>query len=260
MRDFQEFIEHDKGNFPLVISVPHGGEIDCKLLPKRRSGILGIDKGTIDLARDLFKYLSTQSTLSEQVSIKPSYVISKLRRNKIDFNRPESEAFPLGSELSKQFYHYYHEKIRNYVDYNIKKYNISLLVDIHGFERHKRPPGFRDVDLIIGTENLKSLYSRPISKNNWHETLRGKLVEKFITLMIPIAPGHPNRKEYVLTGGYITSSYGASQIPKSQAMQIEFSERIRLKDVQLKKKVLKNIACLLIDEIRPQILLDENID
>ena len=164
MREFQNFIEHDKGNFPIVISVPHGGEMDYKLLPRRRSGILGIDKGTIDLARDLFKYFSTLSTSSEQISIKPSYVISKLRRNRIDFNRPESEAFPLGSELSEQIYQYYHEKIRNYIDYNIKKFNISLLVDIHGFERHKRPPGFRDVDIIIGTDNLNSLYSQPISK------------------------------------------------------------------------------------------------
>ena len=91
-------------------------------------------------------------------------------------------------------------------------------------------------------------------------TLRGKLVEKFIKLRVPIAPGHPNRKEYVLTGGYITSSYGASQIPKSQAIQIEFSDRIRIQDVQLKKKVIKTMVCLLIDEIRPHIFLDENIN
>jgi len=257
MQEFRKFIENDKGNFPLVLSVPHGGETDFNFLPKRRSGILGIDKGTIDLAKEIIKCISTLNKSSKNVSIKPSYVISKVRRSKIDFNRPEKEAFPLGSELSKQIYQYYHEKIRNYIKYNIKQFNISLLIDIHGFERYKRPPGFRDVDLIIGSDNLKSLYTYSIPKKNWHNTLRGKLVENFIKLRIPIAPGHPNRKEYILTGGYITSSYGASQIPKSQALQIEFSDRIRLQDVQLKKKVLKTLTSLLIDEINPQVFCDE---
>ncbi len=257
MREFLNFIEYYKGNIPLILSVPHGGELNCNILPKRTTGILGIDKRTIDLARELIDFLSTANKSSSKNSMNPSYIISKLRRSKIDFNRPEKEAFLGESEISKQIYQYYHAKIKENIEDNIHKFNYSLLVDIHGFERHKRPPGFRDVDLIIGTDNLRSLYSTPISRKEWSETLRGKLVKKFIELTIPIAPGHPNRKEYILTGGFITSAYGASQIIKSRAMQIEFSDRIRVQDTHLKKKVLKALTSVLIEEIQPRVCFEK---
>lgn len=250
MPEYQNYIEYEKGTIPLVISVPHGGKLECSELPKRIKGIFGIDKGTIDLAKDFIKFFSTMKKNSNNSSIKPSYVISRVRRSKIDLNRPETEAFPPESIISKQIYRFYHDKIKFFIESNIKDFSSSLLVDIHGFESHKRPPGFRDVDLIIGTDNLKSLYARQISKKDWHKTLRGKLVKKFVDLKVPIAPGHPKRKEYVLTGGYITSCYGASQIPKSQALQIEFSDRIRIHNKQLKMRVLETLALFLIEEIQ----------
>jgi hypothetical protein len=133
---------------------------------------------------------------------------------------------------------------------NLKFFGRSLLIDLHGFEKNKGPTGFRDVDIILGTNNLESFFSEPILRKHWVNSIRGKIIKKFLDLEILIAPGHPKRKEYVLTGGYITKVYGASQIPKSQAMQIEFSERIRIQDLELRELVLNALANILVKNLR----------
>ena len=185
----------------------------------------------------------------------PSYVISKVPRSKIDLNRKEEEAFVQDSIDAKKIYRIYHSKIKEFVFDNIKQFGRSLLVDIHGFEKNKRPPGFPDVEIILGTNNLKSFYSTRLPRNNWVNNIRGKIIQAFLELNIPIAPGHPKRKEYVLTGGYITKMYGASQIPKSQAMQIEFSDRIRIYDNNLRENVSNLLVNILYEELKDYFIL-----
>ena len=238
MTDLKRYIKCKTGTNPLIFSVPHGGPLECEIIPKRESGILGIDKATIGLANQLIRATSN-----------PSYIISNIRRSKIDMNREESEAYPKGSTLAKEIYQLYHTKLKEIIDYNIATFKRSLLIDVHGFEKDKRPEGYRDVELILGTENLKSLFSEPIPQKDWDTNIRGIIIKRFLDLNVPIAPGHARRKEYVLTGGYITQRYGASQIPKSQAIQIEFSDRVRLQDKDLKKIVLTTLAEILSKEI-----------
>jgi len=219
--------------------VPHGGSLEYEEIPNRRTGILGSDKNTIELVLDLYQIIS------ELTSKTPSYVIANLRRSKIDFNREEKKAFPANSKSARSIYREYHKKLKELVCYNIETFNYSLLIDFHGFEKHKRPQGFRDVELILGTRNLETLFKNPVFKKDWGNNIRGKIIKEFLKLNINIAPGHPRRKEYVLTGGYIVQQYGASNISKSQSIQIEFSDRIRLYDTDLKQKVLEHLARIL---------------
>ena len=128
-------------------------------------------------------------------------------------------------------------------------YGRSLMIDIHGFEKDSRPQGFRDVDVILGTNNLESFFSKPIAKRDWGKNLRGKIIQEFLQLGIPIAPGHPRRREYVLSGGFITRQYGASQVSKSQTIQIEFSDRIRLHDKELKESVIRILTDILFKDL-----------
>ncbi|MFX1446453.1 MAG: hypothetical protein ACFFHV_23930, partial [Promethearchaeota archaeon] len=182
-------------------------------------------------------------------SNKPFYIISKIHRSKIDLNRNKKEAYNQESFFAREIYEFYHNKIKDWIFENLNAYNRSLLIDIHGFEREARPQGFRDVDIILGTDNLKSLFSISIPKRIWEKNIRGNIIRKFLQSNIPIAPGHPRRREYVLSGGYITTQYGASTIPKSQAIQIEFSDRIRIYDIELKQKVLTILTDAIFEEI-----------
>jgi len=250
MIDLSDYIEFQKGNIPLIISVPHGGKLECENIPKRSSGILGIDGKTIEFAQNL---ITTLQIIFKQKNFNvkiPSYVISRVHRSKIDLNREKNEAYVQQSYIAKDIYEFYHKKIEEIVLYNLKAYNHSLLIDLHGFENASRPPGFRDVDIVLGTNNLESFFPEEVPKKDWGKNFRGKIVQKFLDLNISIAPSHPRRSEYVLTGGYITKKYGASQIPKSQAIQIELSDRIRIKDKELREKVLDALAQVLYEDLK----------
>ncbi len=248
MVNLKDCVEFQKGTLPLIISVPHGGTLECEKIPKRSQGILGIDGRTIEIAKMLIESIKSKYKEHGLEYKIPSYVISKVRRSKIDMNREEKEAFIQSSSIAKRIYKIYHDKIKDYVMDNLKLFNCSLLIDIHGFEKNKRPPGFRDVDIILGTNNLESFFPEPIPRKDLGNNIRGKIIQNFLDLEIPIAPGHPKRKEYVLTGGYITKEYGASQIPRSQAIQIEFSDRIRIQDNKFRGIVLDVLAHILSQE------------
>ncbi|MHA1293946.1 MAG: hypothetical protein ACTSQJ_14925 [Promethearchaeota archaeon] len=238
-----------KGDLPIIISVPHGGNLECNNLPKRKKGILGIDKGTVELANELISIIKNLSKTLFIDQMEPSFIILNVPRRKIDINRPPTEAFPKNSELAKKIYDFYHSKLSELINFNISAFSKSILIDIHGFEKSKRPPGFREVELILGTRNLKSLYYNEVPKKDWGENIRGKIIKRFLENGIPIAPGHPRRKEYVLTGGYIIQKYGSAQIAQSQAIQIEFSDTIRIYDKEMRTIVLKTIADVILKEI-----------
>ena len=257
MEDLSKYIIHKKGSMPLILSVPHGGEEICKEIPSRSTGILGIDKNTISLAQELIDHIqNTYRDRNYQIE-KPSIIYCNIARNKIDLNRPLEKAFDQSSVLAKNVYLFYHGTLRKYINYNIETFNRSLILDIHGFETKSRPKGFRDVDIIIGTNNLKSLYAKALKKKDWSKNIRGEIVKKFLELEIPIAPGHQRRREYVLSGGYITKKYGASNIKNSQAMQIEFSDRIRIHNENLKTLVLKSLAETIFNEFNSINLLHD---
>jgi len=246
--NIKDFIESRRGTIPLIFSVPHGGTTKFDDIPDRINGIHGVDKDTVRLAFDLIENISKLIQLTSKDIRAPSYIVSNIERVKIDFNRKESEAFYEKSSLAREIYQSYHNKIRELILYNLNKFKRSLLIDIHGFEKAKRPRGFRDVELVLGTNNLESMFKDKIPKKDWGKNFRGKIVKKFNELNIPIAPGHHNRKEYVLTGGYIIQKYGASRIEDSQAIQIEFSDTIRLSDEELREKTLNSLAQLFFEE------------
>ena len=250
MEYIEKFIEIKRGPIPIILTVPHGGTLEPKGIPIRTAGILGVDKGTIELAREFISYLKLESEIKKNVLNSPSYFMSKIKRSQIDFNRSETEAYHKNSEIARIIYQYFHKKVNEFILENLQFFNYSLLIDIHGFEKHKRPQGFRDVELVLGTNNLASLFPNPVSSEDSGINIRGKIIKKFSKLGIPIAPSHPTRKEYILTGGFIIQNYGASNIPGSQAMQIEFSDRIRLYDEEFKIKVLKALSEVLLNHIK----------
>lgn len=245
MENLYQYIQYKQGTIPLILSVPHGGELKCEEIPTRTNGIRGIDKNTIFLAQDLIYHI--QNIYSRRMVNKetPSYIFCNITRSNIDLNRPLENAFNQNSILAKKIYFTYHNCLKNYIAHNIDIFNKSLLLDIHGFETKSRPPGYRDVDVVLGTDNLKSLFEKPIKKRDWGDNIRGEIIKKFIELGISIAPGHPRRREYVLSGGYITKIYGASQIKHSKTIQMEFSDRVRNHNRNLKNLILKSLTEIL---------------
>jgi len=249
MHEFVKFIKYYQGNLPIIISVPHGGTLKIEEIPERMSGIRGIDKNTIEIAEELIEQIKRKYLLQKNDPKLPSFVFSLVSRSQIDLNREKSTAYVNTSMLAKNIYQFYHSKLEEYIYHNLKIFNKSLLIDIHGFESDKRPPGFRDVELILGTNNLKTLFPESKPKREHGNNVRGKIIKRFNKIGIQIAPGHHLRREFVLTGGYITKKYGATNIKNSQSIQIEFSDKIRIHDKELRKKALCNLTEIIFNEI-----------
>ena len=247
MLESQNFVEVNVGTIPLIISVPHGGTLEYEKIPKRENGIVGLDKATNELAKKLISCIMKTFTDKKSTLNKPSYIISKIHRNRIDLNREEIKAYQYNSKLAQEIYRYYHYKIFEIINRNLTIFNKSLLVDIHGFEKNKRPHGFKAVEIVLGTNNLETISDAKISVKNRDKNIRGLIIKKFLDLEIPIAPERLRRKEYVLTGGYTIQKYGASNIKASQAIQIEFSELIRIFDKELRNKALRGLSEVIVD-------------
>jgi N-formylglutamate amidohydrolase len=249
MISFKKYIKFQKGNIPLIISIPHGGTVKLKEIPKRKNGVIGIDKATIELGKDLITKIEQKiENLMDQTS-KCYFIYSKIHRSRIDINREPEKAYNNNSKLARKLYSLYHKKLKEFISHSIKHNGYSILLDIHGFESYKRPEGYRDVDIVLGTNNLKSLFPDSVAKKDRNKNIRGRIIEKFLKRDIPIAPGRPRRSEYILKGGYITQNYGASEIKHSKALQIEFSERIRIWDKKLRNHVVNALTEVLYEQI-----------
>ena len=227
------YISSEIGNIPLILSVPHGGQHKFDdTLPERKSGIKGTDKNTIGMAL----------SLKEAIKPNPSIIFSNIHRSKIDFNRPPEDAYEPNSILPKEIYAHYHEYISQFINYNLENWNVSYLLDIHGFEKSERPSGFMDVEIVIGTKNLQTIFPKTPSQDEKLHNIRNLIVEEFHNNDILVAPVWPRQKEYVLTGGYIVQKYGAQIIKDSKSLQIEFSDEIRYKNKILREKVINILA------------------
>jgi N-formylglutamate amidohydrolase len=245
-----DYLKIKRGNIPLIFSVPHGGNLDYDAIPNREKGVIGIDKYTIPLTEILIEKIKKTAQSLINKNIKPSYIISHIKRQKIDFNRRKEKAFNGNTKKALKIYNIYHNSIKKLILRNLKCFDKSLLIDIHGFEQEDIPRGFRIVDIVLGTNNLATLFPYEIPKKKRDQNIRGKIIEALLENDIKVAPGHPKRKEYVLKGGYITKKYGASRFHKnSQTLQIEFSDEVRVNNGLLKEKILQILAEICIHEI-----------
>jgi len=231
------------GNIPLIFSIPHGGTNKFKdLLPEREEGIKGIDKNTIKIALKLKESIKNYSQEKFKTQIFPSLLFSNVHRSRIDFNRSPQEAYPKDSILSKNIYYDFHKNLKKLLYYNFQHWNISYLIDIHGFEKSKRPAGFTDVEIVIGTRNLRTLIPQEQIIDEKNNNIRNLIIKELYKNNILAAPIWPKLKEYVLTGGYITQKYGAENFNFSKSMQIEFSDEIRCNNKNFCLKVISILS------------------
>ncbi len=82
------YIEYRKGNLPIVISVPHGGNLEPSSIPDRTCNdpVYATDANTVELA------LAIEDRYSSITGCKPYIIICHLDRRKLDANRNQEDA------------------------------------------------------------------------------------------------------------------------------------------------------------------------
>ena len=120
-----QWTESVAGDYPVVISVPHGGAVTPAAIPDRATGTTVTDTNTIELGRALALAIATRT------GRQPHLIISHLRRTKLDANREVVEATG-GNALAQTAWTEYHGFIEQAATRAVSSSGRGFYIDLHG--------------------------------------------------------------------------------------------------------------------------------
>ncbi len=218
------FVEYQVGTLPVVISVPHGGNVEPNSIPNRtcNNAVTVVDAFTIETA------LQIKNRLFAVTGCYPHIVISRLKRNKLDPNRNVADG-ACGNTEAIIAWNEFHNFIADARSTANQQYNNrTFFVDLHG---HGNPiPRIELGYLLYDDElalpdntlnttqyvNLSSIKNLALSNPNNYthaQLLRG--LHAFGTLLsknnYPAVPSQsipfPGTTSNYFSGGYITANH-----------------------------------------------------
>jgi N-formylglutamate amidohydrolase len=216
------FVAVRKGALPIIISAPHGGEMEIPGVPARTGE--GLKKGPSGFfaGRDVNTELlaaAIAKAIEARLGKSPYSVISKAHRKYVDPNRPIEIA--VEHPRAREVYDVYHAALAKFCDEVQKRFGRGLVLDIHG-QGSARDTVFR------GTQNgrtdamLVKLCGEKVHAGP--QSLAGLIAARGID----IQPTDDSREKEGLTGGYIVVVYGRRE--GIGAVQLEFGADFRTKE------------------------------
>lgn len=133
IKDAEGWTEVVIGDYPLVLSVPHGGSIQPDHIPDRTcSGSTTVlDTWTIEMVRAI------QQEFKQKLNKTPFVVISHLSRKKIDQNRTLDKALCADKTLEPTW-RFYHDYLDSLLRYSSENYGKTLFIDLHAHGHAKQ--------------------------------------------------------------------------------------------------------------------------
>lgn len=227
--DLAACIRVQKGKLPIIISAPHGGTREIpEVEPRKGEGMekgasgffTGRDVGTEQLA------LAVAAEVKKKLGREPWYVISRVHRKYIDFNRPAEIGFE--DPDARPVYEHYHESIAEACREIAKEHRCGLLIDIHG-QGTSRSTVYRGTRNGKTTELLQQRFGK--SAQTGEQSLFGLLAARGWK----VYPNPFDGKEQAgFTGGYIVGTYGSDQQTAIDAVQLEFGADYTNQDARQK--------------------------
>ncbi|TFG25493.1 MAG: hypothetical protein EU532_11660 [Promethearchaeota archaeon] len=227
--NFRKYIEFKKGSIPVVLSCPHGGFLKPPFIPNKLKGSQLADKNKYLISKRIIQELNRRKT-------RPYYILSKIHRSKIDFNRParSHDAYNHESIDAKKIHEYYHQIIIEFYEESVSLYNRCLFIDLHGFTK----PHIDYPDIIFGNIFGKTLKIRNDSKAKdlveyWGFSDMVQQFSRHFTLDDGLGITNFN---LAYSGGYITHQFYKKN--KVNAFQLEVAKYIR-ENRELTKKFVE---------------------
>lgn len=222
--DIERYFDIQEGTVPIVFSCPHGGFLKPSFISDKEKGFKIPDKGTFLIAKGLLKALKHNG-------IKSYYILSKIHRKKIDFNRPAKfeEAFNHQKDsfkIGRKFHSFYHNNLMQMVDKCITDYGKCFLIDFHGFTKPNK--GYPDIIIGCLFGNTLNLFSENLNpsqeefKHYWGYTQLIKTLSSHFDIDNGLAKNNFN---IAYAGGYITYQFFKKE--NVNAIQLEISKKIR---------------------------------
>lgn len=223
------------GDLPVVISAPHGGSMKLPGVEPRtgeglESGPAGFrvmrDGGTEELALEVARQLAVR------MNGKPSFVISRVHRRYVDFNRPANIA--VETPAARVIYDQYHETLSEAVRMIRSKYAHGLVIDIHG-QGTSAATVYRGTSNGLTVSGIRSVFGA--DSIHGPDSLCGILKMQGWTV-------HPDpldgKEQSGFTGGHIVRTYGSHQPDGIDAIQLEFGADYR--KTAVRERVAKQLA------------------
>jgi len=139
----QSYVEFVAGDFPVVISVPHGGAVAPSNIPDR-TGTTVTDSNTIDLGRAIAQAFATRT------GRRPYLVICHLRRTKLDANRELAEAAQ-GNADATTTWNEYHGFVELAMTTATSGSSRGFYIDLHG---HGHPIQRLELGYLLSSSQL----------------------------------------------------------------------------------------------------------
>jgi N-formylglutamate amidohydrolase len=130
--DAQEYVEFASGNIPLILSVPHGGELKPGEIVNRtcNDAVNVMDEFTIELAKAIMAEFA-------KTGMRPYLIINKIHRSKMDANRNRADA-ACGDKNAEAVWDLFHGEIENSMATVNTKFQKGLFIDLHGHGNPKQ--------------------------------------------------------------------------------------------------------------------------
>lgn len=126
-----DYIEYIAGNAPVILSAPHGGDLEPSEIPDRTAGSCG---GSATTVRDLNTReltLAAQQEFFDRFGTYPHVIINHLRRTKLDANRDIGEG-ACGDPEAETAWNEFHDFIDVAKDAVLQSEGKGWYVDMHG--------------------------------------------------------------------------------------------------------------------------------
>jgi N-formylglutamate amidohydrolase len=243
----KKYVKVIHGNFPLLITVPHGGYLKPKNIPDRKKGVMGADKNTAQVAEALMKALA-------KIGCKPYFVILNISRDKVDANRPRREAYE--SEEGRLIYEEYHEQIQASINELRRRYGKAFIIDIHGqsHQENRIEIGYclkkNQLSEVRGGEKEKCSILHTSIKDDEAALIFGEksLGEELLKIGYDATPRHnksPKNKESYFSGGYTTQKYAFEMGVRGLQLELNY---LGIRDAESNiNKFAKRFASVLVE-------------
>ena len=242
--DSTGYVEYRAGNIPIIISVPHGGDLEPQTIPNRNCS--ECSKRT-----DAMTKLITEGmydAFNAQTGCYPHVITNLLHRIKFDANLEIVEAAD-GNPTVESAWYGYHEFINSAKSQVISDYGRGLFLDIHGHSHtiQRIELGYLlsstelnlydsmlNTTTYINESSIRTLVGDNIQSISHSELLRG--LNSFGTLLddngFPSVPSlsnpFPEPYEEYFAGGYNTQRYSSrNDGVEIDAIQVELNRDIR---------------------------------
>jgi len=256
-----KYIEYIAGNLPLIISVPHGGNLVPTEIPDRTCGDETVtDSYTANLANEI------KSAVFNLTGCYPHIIICNLKRTKLDANRDISEA-ACGNEFAGMAWNEFHAFIDTASANITRKNGKGLLIDLHGHGHtiQRLELGYLltaaqlrysnatlNSSTFVYLSSIRNLIYSNVANLTHSDLIRGpySLGSMFAAKGYPAVPGaddpFPQAGQSYFTGGYNTERHGSDTSGMIDAIQMECNQDVRFNE-PARLQFAQAVAVVLLD-------------